>query len=119
MSVELILKKVIFKNYALIAEMRIDKFHIYDVVSLVDGIDATSLEFLVSALNELIIGDDIAKLLQDGLYLNMYNSYCLIVYFIHIALHCIFCCILPLCTSCIFTNQYVIATACFLLLFTF
>uniref|UniRef100_A0A0M3I1K9 BPI2 domain-containing protein n=1 Tax=Ascaris lumbricoides TaxID=6252 RepID=A0A0M3I1K9_ASCLU len=69
MSVELILKKVIFKNYALIAEMRIDKFHIYDVVSLVDGIDATSLEFLVSALNELIIGDDIAKLLQDGIKL--------------------------------------------------
>ncbi|KHN78397.1 hypothetical protein Tcan_06950 [Toxocara canis] len=69
MSAELTLRKANFKNYALTAEMRIDKFRIFDVVSLVDGIDATSLEFLVSALNELIIGDDIAKRLQDGIKL--------------------------------------------------
>ncbi|VDK73835.1 unnamed protein product [Gongylonema pulchrum] len=66
MMAELILTKAAFRNYTLTAEMRIDKFKIFDVVSLIDGIDATSLEFLVSALNELIIGDDVAQKLSDG-----------------------------------------------------
>lgn len=46
--------------------MRIDKFKIFDVISLIDGIDETSLEFLVSALNELLIADDVAKKLLTG-----------------------------------------------------
>jgi hypothetical protein len=40
-----------------------------DVVSLVDGIDAGSIEFLVNALNELIISEDIARKLRDGIRL--------------------------------------------------
>lgn len=47
--------------------MRIEQFKIVDVVSLVDGIDSKSLEFLVGALNELFIGDDVAKKLSDGM----------------------------------------------------
>ncbi|VDK47772.1 unnamed protein product [Anisakis simplex] len=66
MSVEMNLKKVTFNDYTLKGEMRINKFRIFDVNSMVDGIDATSLEFLVSALNELVIGDQIAKRLQRG-----------------------------------------------------
>lgn len=66
MMAELKLEKNVFKNYSLTSEMRIDKFRISDVESLVDGIDKTSLEFLVSALNELLIADDIAKKLSDG-----------------------------------------------------
>lgn len=66
MMAELKLEKSIFQNYSLTSEMRIDKFKIFDVISLIDGIDETSLEFLVSALNELLIGDDVAKKLSKG-----------------------------------------------------
>ncbi|KAM3728446.1 Uncharacterized protein ACO02O_05012 [Dirofilaria immitis] len=69
MMVELKLEKGIFRNYSFTSEMRIDKFKIFDVISLVDGIDETSLEFLVSALNELLIGDDVARKLSDGIKL--------------------------------------------------
>lgn len=63
---ELKLEKSAFQNYSLTSEMRIDKFKIFDVISLIDGIDETSLEFLVSALNELLIADDVAKKLLTG-----------------------------------------------------
>uniref|UniRef100_A0A0R3RJA6 BPI2 domain-containing protein n=1 Tax=Elaeophora elaphi TaxID=1147741 RepID=A0A0R3RJA6_9BILA len=67
MMAELKLEKSIFQNYSFTSKMRIDKFKIFDVISLIDGIDETSLEFLVSALNELLIADDVAKKLNDGL----------------------------------------------------
>lgn len=38
------------------------------MVSLVEGIDAGSIEFLINALNELIIAEDMAKKLKDGKY---------------------------------------------------
>ncbi|VDO30239.1 unnamed protein product [Brugia timori] len=69
MMAELKLEKSIFQNYSFTSQMRIDKFKISDVTSLIDGIDKTSLEFLVSALNELLIGDDVAKKLSDGIKL--------------------------------------------------
>ncbi|TKR79834.1 hypothetical protein L596_013997 [Steinernema carpocapsae] len=67
MLAELKLDKPAFKDYSLTAEFKIDKFKIGNVVSLVDGIDANSLEFLVNALNELIIADDMAKKLKSGI----------------------------------------------------
>ncbi|KAK0403412.1 hypothetical protein QR680_016900 [Steinernema hermaphroditum] len=67
MLAELKLEKPSFKDYTFTAEMKIDKFKIGNVVSLVDGIDANSLEFLVNALNELIIADDMAKKLRGGI----------------------------------------------------
>lgn len=66
MMAELKLEKSTFQNYSFTSEMRIDKFKIFDVMSLIDGIDETSLEFLVSALNELLIADDVAKKLSEG-----------------------------------------------------
>ncbi|EJW83576.1 LBP/BPI/CETP family domain-containing protein [Wuchereria bancrofti] len=69
MMAELKLEKSIFQNYSFTSQMRIDKFKISDVTSLIDGIDKTSLEFLVSALNELLIGNDVAKKLSDGIKL--------------------------------------------------
>ncbi|VDK71211.1 unnamed protein product [Onchocerca ochengi] len=69
MMAELRLEKSTFQNYSFTSELRIEKFKIFDVISLVDGIDETSLEFLVSALNELLIGDEVAKKLSDGIKL--------------------------------------------------
>lgn len=66
MLAELSLSKAVFRDYTLKAELAIDTFKISDVVSLVDGIDAGSIEFLINALNELIIADDMAKKLKDG-----------------------------------------------------
>jgi len=62
MLAELSLNKVNFRDYTLRAQMGIESFKISDVVSLVEGLDAGSIEFLISALNELIIADDMARL---------------------------------------------------------
>uniref|UniRef100_A0A915Q7P6 Lipid-binding serum glycoprotein C-terminal domain-containing protein n=1 Tax=Setaria digitata TaxID=48799 RepID=A0A915Q7P6_9BILA len=69
MMAELKLEKATFQNYTFTSQMRIDKFKIFDVISLIHGIDETSLEFLVSALNELLIGDDVGKKLSGGIKL--------------------------------------------------
>lgn len=66
MLAEIVLQKVVFKDYTLTAVMNIDSFKISDVVSLVDGIDANSIEFLINALNDLIINDELSKKLKDG-----------------------------------------------------
>jgi len=50
--------------------MNIESFKITNVVSLVEGIDETSIEFLISALNELIINEEISKKLKDGMFLH-------------------------------------------------
>ncbi|CAG9533210.1 unnamed protein product [Cercopithifilaria johnstoni] len=67
MMAELKIERSNFQNYSLTSDMRVDKFRIFDVISLVDGIDETSLEFLVSALNELLIASDVARKLSDGI----------------------------------------------------
>ncbi|KAI6205600.1 hypothetical protein M3Y94_00810400 [Aphelenchoides besseyi] len=69
MLAELGLRKVKFKDYTLTGQLNIESFKISDVVSLVDGIDAGSIEFLINALNDLIINDDITKKLKDGIKL--------------------------------------------------
>ncbi|VDK64751.1 unnamed protein product [Cylicostephanus goldi] len=46
--------------------MHIERFKIREVASLVDGIDEGSLEFLVNALTELILNEDMAKKLKGG-----------------------------------------------------
>ncbi|VDD96416.1 unnamed protein product [Enterobius vermicularis] len=69
MTVDVSLTKFAFKDYELTTVMKIEKFKIFDIVSTVDGIDAQSLEFLVSALNELVIADDLAKKLKGGIKL--------------------------------------------------
>ena len=66
MIADLNLQKVKFKDYTLTGQLVIDTFKITNVVSLVDGIDAGTLEFLITALNDLIISDDLAKKLKDG-----------------------------------------------------
>ncbi|KAI6243971.1 putative lipid-binding protein OBI-1 [Aphelenchoides fujianensis] len=53
----------------LAGELNIENFKLSDVVSLVEGIDASSIEFLITALNDLIINEDVAKKLKDGLKL--------------------------------------------------
>lgn len=58
--------KIKFKDYTLTGTLSIDSFKISDVVSLVEGIDAGSIEFLINALNDLIINEDITKKLKDG-----------------------------------------------------
>ncbi|KJH41088.1 hypothetical protein DICVIV_12944 [Dictyocaulus viviparus] len=58
--------EVVFQNYVLHANMNIDRFVIREVSSLVDGIDEGSLEFLVNALTELILNEDMAKKLNGG-----------------------------------------------------
>lgn len=68
MLAELSIQKPTFKDYTFKAQLIIDSFKITDVVSLVEGIDAGSIEFLINALNELIIADDMAKKLKDGLF---------------------------------------------------
>lgn len=69
MLAELVLLKPTFKDYTFKAQLVIDSFKISDVVSLVEGIDAGSIEFLINALNELIVADDILKKLKDGIKL--------------------------------------------------
>uniref|UniRef100_A0A0K0D862 HU-HIG domain-containing protein n=1 Tax=Angiostrongylus cantonensis TaxID=6313 RepID=A0A0K0D862_ANGCA len=46
--------------------MHIERFKIREVSSLVDGIDEGSLEFLVNALTELILNEDMARKLTGG-----------------------------------------------------
>ncbi|WKY14624.1 hypothetical protein Q1695_000283 [Nippostrongylus brasiliensis] len=60
---------VAFRNYILNADMHIERFKIREVASLVEGIDASSLEFLVNALTELILNEDMAKKLKGGIHL--------------------------------------------------
>uniref|UniRef100_A0A0N5CGG9 BPI2 domain-containing protein n=1 Tax=Strongyloides papillosus TaxID=174720 RepID=A0A0N5CGG9_STREA len=69
MYAELSLQKITFKNYVLNGQLKIEKTKITNVVSLVDGITAQSLEFLVNALNELFIADEMLKKLQSGIKL--------------------------------------------------
>ncbi|CAD5231157.1 unnamed protein product [Bursaphelenchus okinawaensis] len=69
MLAELVLSKVQFKDYTITGKLNIDSFKISDVVSLVDGIDANSIEFLINALNDLILNDEISKKLKDGIKL--------------------------------------------------
>ncbi|CAI4226922.1 unnamed protein product [Auanema sp. JU1783] len=69
MNAEIKLDKVSFSNYVLNADMHIEKFKIDEVASLVDGIDENSLEFLVNALTELILNEDMAKKLRGGIHL--------------------------------------------------
>lgn len=66
MFAELVFKKPTFINYTFNANLEIIKFKVFGVVSGIAGVDATSLEFLVGALNELIIAEDVAKKLQNG-----------------------------------------------------
>jgi hypothetical protein len=61
------MSKIKFKDYTLTGALNIESFKISDVVSLVEGIDAGSIEFLINALNDLIINDDITKKLKDGM----------------------------------------------------
>ncbi|KAJ1367894.1 hypothetical protein KIN20_028916 [Parelaphostrongylus tenuis] len=61
--------QVRFHNYVLHADMHIERFKIREVASLVDGIDEGSLEFLVNALTELILNEDMAKKLTGGIHL--------------------------------------------------
>ncbi|KAL3089688.1 hypothetical protein niasHT_020467 [Heterodera trifolii] len=69
MRAKLQLQNTTFVNYVFSAELSIDTFDITNVVSLVDGIDAGSIEFLVNALNELIIADDMRHKLKEGVRL--------------------------------------------------
>ncbi|ETN84919.1 hypothetical protein NECAME_01479 [Necator americanus] len=62
-----------FLTSAMDAEAKLEKFsfflhffHVSRVASLVDGIDEGSLEFLVNALTELILNEDMAKKLKGG-----------------------------------------------------
>uniref|UniRef100_A0A914C8C1 Lipid-binding serum glycoprotein C-terminal domain-containing protein n=1 Tax=Acrobeloides nanus TaxID=290746 RepID=A0A914C8C1_9BILA len=66
---EVHLTKPTFKDYKFRALLNIDSFKITNVVSLVEGIDETSMEFLISALNELIINDEVSKKLKEGIKL--------------------------------------------------
>ncbi|CAJ0569279.1 unnamed protein product, partial [Mesorhabditis spiculigera] len=50
-----------FQDYVFKSKLRIDKFKLTDVTSSVDGIDANSLEFLVNALIELVLNDEMAE----------------------------------------------------------
>ncbi|VDN00732.1 unnamed protein product [Thelazia callipaeda] len=69
MMVEFKLEKVKFHNYSITSQLRVQKFKVFDVASLVEGIDAISLEFLVTALSEIIFGDNVTKKLFGGLKL--------------------------------------------------
>uniref|UniRef100_A0A915LYV5 EF-hand domain-containing protein n=1 Tax=Meloidogyne javanica TaxID=6303 RepID=A0A915LYV5_MELJA len=65
MYAKLNLQNATFLDYLFRAELAIDTFEISNVV--IDGIDAGSIEFLVNALNELIIAEDMKRKLQDGI----------------------------------------------------
>uniref|UniRef100_A0AC35UD12 BPI2 domain-containing protein n=1 Tax=Rhabditophanes sp. KR3021 TaxID=114890 RepID=A0AC35UD12_9BILA len=69
MFAEISLQKPSFKDYSFNGQLKIEKTKISNVVSLVDGINADSLEFLVNALNELFIADEMMKKLKDGIKL--------------------------------------------------
>lgn len=84
MLAELTLQKITFKDYTLKAQLLMDTFHISNVVSIVEGIDAGSIDFLINALNDLIIAEDMAKKFKEGIYFiflvttlirNIYNRY--------------------------------------------
>ncbi|CCD63413.1 Lipid-binding serum glycoprotein C-terminal domain-containing protein [Caenorhabditis elegans] len=75
MNAEVKLDKPSFKDFVLHGELRIDKFKVSDVASLVDGIDEGSLEFLVNALTELILNEDMAKKLKSGIQLPIMFDY--------------------------------------------
>ncbi len=62
-------KTLQLRDYTLSGELKIESFKLSEVISLVDGINEQSLEFLVQALNDLIISDDIATKLQKGIKL--------------------------------------------------
>ncbi|GMT34010.1 hypothetical protein PFISCL1PPCAC_25307 [Pristionchus fissidentatus] len=64
MAVEIKLEEPKFKDYVLSAKMHIEKFTINEVASLVEGIDKSSLEFLVNALTELILQEEMASKLK-------------------------------------------------------
>ena len=66
MLAEVSLQNLVFNNYRLTGKLSIDSFKITDLISLVDGIDESSVEFLITALNELLIAQDMAKKLKDG-----------------------------------------------------
>lgn len=63
------IKTLQLRDYTLIGEIKIESFKLSEVISLVDGINEQSLEFLVQALNDLIISEDIMKKLQKGIKL--------------------------------------------------
>ncbi|PAV80910.1 hypothetical protein WR25_06905 [Diploscapter pachys] len=75
MNADVKLEKVRFTNYVLHADMHIEKFKISEVASLVDGIDEGSLEFLVNALTELILNEDMSKKLKGGIHLPIIFDY--------------------------------------------
>ena len=64
MSVQIKLEEPKFKDYNFHATMHIEKFIINEVASLVEGIDKGSLEFLVNALTELILQEEMAHKLK-------------------------------------------------------
>lgn len=67
MHAEISMQNLNFKDYKLTGKLVIDSFKTTDVISLVDGIDEGSIEFLMNALNELLIGEDMAQKLKDGI----------------------------------------------------
>uniref|UniRef100_A0AC34FFQ4 Lipid-binding serum glycoprotein C-terminal domain-containing protein n=1 Tax=Panagrolaimus sp. ES5 TaxID=591445 RepID=A0AC34FFQ4_9BILA len=67
MLAEVSLQNLVFKDYRLTGKLSIDSFKISGLQSVVTGIDEGSLEFLINALNELLIAQDMAKKLKDGI----------------------------------------------------
>uniref|UniRef100_A0AC34QKS1 Lipid-binding serum glycoprotein C-terminal domain-containing protein n=2 Tax=Panagrolaimus sp. JU765 TaxID=591449 RepID=A0AC34QKS1_9BILA len=67
MFAQISVQNLVFKDYKLTGKLVIDSFKTADVISLVDGIDEGSIEFLMNALNELLIGEDMAQKLKDGI----------------------------------------------------
>ncbi|CAJ0958088.1 unnamed protein product, partial [Mesorhabditis belari] len=61
MAVEVKYDEPKFLDYVFKAKLRIDKFKLTDVSSTVEGIDANSLEFLVNALIELVLNDEMGE----------------------------------------------------------
>lgn len=64
-----------FSNYEVLAKGDVNKRentqHITQVASLVEGIDKSSLEFLVNALTELILQEEMATKLKGNLRTSM------------------------------------------------
>ncbi|KHJ99622.1 hypothetical protein OESDEN_00393 [Oesophagostomum dentatum] len=58
-----------FVQNLLLKKLCISNINSSQVASLVDGIDEGSLEFLVNALTELILNEDMAKKLKGGIHL--------------------------------------------------
>uniref|UniRef100_A0A914YCM2 Uncharacterized protein n=1 Tax=Panagrolaimus superbus TaxID=310955 RepID=A0A914YCM2_9BILA len=70
MLAEVSLQNLVFKDYRLTGKLSIDSFKISGLQSVVTGIDEGSLEFLINALNELLIAQDMSKKLKDGKLIN-------------------------------------------------